>query len=518
MNSLAFKINGKRLVVMILTLLLVLGLSLPAVSSEYALGDIPLDPQTYQRFLKTFPSTLRDALPTSYDARDEGIVTPAKDQGSCGSCWAFASVGALESHLLKKWGYGPTDLSEQQQLVCNNNMYGCSGGSSTAQRFWETRGPITEICFPYTANDNDPCNYTCDEMVTRVTGWHTVGATDFKTSLYNEGPSYWRFTVYSDFYTYWNSGNPGAVYVSKSGATLQGGHAVLLIGWDDSKNAYLCKNSWGANGGPNGDGTFWIAYSGHYYNLGFGMSNFDIVNMPESCDFELTDSNGYSWCLNEIKRDGSGIYLQGSCDTGVSPLKDAFATFLFKNSGVDMTAYGGASGAVFHYNWKLIGTSGSGIWTSSDGSNGTVTVNLASPAQPIASEYTGRGPDHMTVPQAVVDACDYSLTDSFGYSWCMNIFQRDASGVWLNGTCNTGSLPLKSVIGTYLPTNSGVNMTAYGGATDAIFTANWMLTGTGGSGIWASGAGGGGSLTINIVSSADRVLGVDTETGAFVMP
>ncbi|NIV28742.1 MAG: hypothetical protein GWN58_04250, partial [Anaerolineae bacterium] len=58
---------------------------------------------------------------------------------------------------------------------------------------------------------------------------------------------------YSDFYTYWDHGKPGDVYINKGGSLL-GGHAVLLIGWDDNKEAYLCKNSWGTYGGPNNDG------------------------------------------------------------------------------------------------------------------------------------------------------------------------------------------------------------------------------------------------------------------------
>ncbi|MGA1865805.1 MAG: C1 family peptidase [bacterium] len=273
------------------------------LAQEYGLGDIPLDPEVYQRHLRVTPGRMTEAadiLSPAYDARDEGIVTPAKNQGSCGSCWAFASVGAMESHMLKTFSFGPEDLSEQQQVSCNTSMSGCDGGSSSAIRYWEAKGPLYESCFPYTATDSTPCaEASCDQLVYRVINWHTVPVTsdDFKNSLYVYGPSYWRFNVYSDFYTYWNYGNPGDVYVNTSG-TYQGGHAVLLIGWDDSKGAYLCKNSWGTNAGPNDDGTFWIAYSGHLNNLGFGMANFSLI-METECGDGICDTEEQCICTED---------------------------------------------------------------------------------------------------------------------------------------------------------------------------------------------------------------------------
>jgi hypothetical protein len=95
-----------------------------------------------------------------------------------------------------------------------------------------------------------------------------------KISLYNDGPTYFRFDVYSDFDTFWNTASPGAVYTHTTG-TYEGGHAVLIIGWDDTKQAWLLKNSWGATGGPNDDGTWWMAYTGHSPSLNFGMANVD---------------------------------------------------------------------------------------------------------------------------------------------------------------------------------------------------------------------------------------------------
>ncbi len=217
------------------------------------------------------------AMPTSFDWSKIGMVTPAKDQGACGSCWAFASTGVFESKLMMM-GEPVYDLSEEQQVSCNSSMSGCNGGNMNALRFWFDRGPMEENCTGYKSSTTaiPPCSERdkCGELLYRTYDYYTVNATvnDIKTTIYNDGPAYFRFDVYYDFFTYWDSQAPGTVYVNTTG-NLAGGHAVLVIGWDDAKNAWLCKNSWGSTAGPNGNGTFWIAYSGHVHNLYVGVAN-----------------------------------------------------------------------------------------------------------------------------------------------------------------------------------------------------------------------------------------------------
>ena len=173
--------------------------------------DIPLDEKTYQQYLKPveYPEGLsRAVLPTSYDARDDGLVASPKNQGACGSCWAFASVGALESHL-KAIGLpeGSTyDYSEQQLVSCNTSGFGCCyGGGPTAIQFWETAGPIAESCFAYGESSTTCPNEStvecssassCTQLDYRVTNWHTVSSSDFKGSLYIDGPSYMRLLAF----------------------------------------------------------------------------------------------------------------------------------------------------------------------------------------------------------------------------------------------------------------------------------------------------------------------------------
>lgn len=263
---------------------------------ERPLGDLGI-PENYYDTISDQSLVVPDyddfleLLPSSFDWRDHGAVTPAKDQGACGSCWAFASVGALESKLMMT-GKGVYDLSEQQMVSCNTQMGGCSGGTMAALQFYFSEGPMHEICTDYMAS-NIPCSDldSCEKLPYRTKNYYTVYTSDIneiKVSLYKDGPTYFRFDVYADFFPFWDTYSPGSVYTQNNNV-YKGGHAVLIIGWSDVKSAWLCKNSWGESEGPNGDGTFWIAQSGHNDNLKFGMAN---INLE---DFLLTSDGSAAY-------------------------------------------------------------------------------------------------------------------------------------------------------------------------------------------------------------------------------
>jgi len=263
------------------------------------LGDLGFDPVEYASALKDYPAADKAATPSSFDWRNYGVVTAARDQGRCGSCWAFAVVGVMESKIAIAGG--PLyDLSEQQQVSCNQYMAGCCGGSYTALQYWYTNNPVEELCTGYddfTTSCSQPevtCGrFSCTGVPYNSSGLFTINTNDVeavKTSILQDGPAYFRFDVHSDFYTYWSSAVPGSVYTETVSGYV-GGHAILIIGWDDAKQAWLCKNSWGANAGPNNDGTLWMAWSGHAEDLSFGMANTDLVTINLTAINLATPSN-----------------------------------------------------------------------------------------------------------------------------------------------------------------------------------------------------------------------------------
>ncbi len=191
-------------------------------------------------------------LPAKWDWRLQGKVSTAKHQGSCGSCWAFAAAGALES-VLMIYDDRDINISEQQAINCNYDSYGCDGGWMTsAYRIWRDKGAFLDQDFPYTKDDSDPCQLEGYDPVTTVSGWVSVPANQemLKRALL-VSPLATGFHAYSDFQHYRDG-----VYEHEGSDRIN--HAVLLVGWDDELGAWIIKNSWG--GGWGIGGFAYIAY------------------------------------------------------------------------------------------------------------------------------------------------------------------------------------------------------------------------------------------------------------------
>jgi len=222
------------------------------------LSYIPADPEVFEGHASgsLAPLPARD-LPAAWDWRTLGGTTTAKNQGGCGSCWAFAAVGALES--IYKITTGVTQrFSEQQCLSCNTFEYGCDGGNMVGCYFiWMGFGAVDQTCMPYSGSDAVPCTMQDCEVKARIAGYITVGAsaTALKTACMEQPVPVVMYAPNSLFY--YSTG------CYQNGPNYEPNHAVLLCGWDDNAcngiGAWLIKNSWGTGWGQSGFG--WIQYN-----------------------------------------------------------------------------------------------------------------------------------------------------------------------------------------------------------------------------------------------------------------
>jgi C1A family cysteine protease len=189
-------------------------------------------------------------LPTRFDWRDSGYVTPVKDQGDCGSCWDFCAVGALEA-MVRIYGEVEMDLSEQQVLSCKTYGTGCDGANpELAYQLFQYPGAAKEECMPYQADDMVPCTQSSCEKWAKISTYTTVAniVNTIKNAIYTQGPVSSLFAVCDTFYDYHDGCYNYPCFTPN--------HCVLIVGWDDTlcngQGAWIVKNSWGTGWGMNG--------------------------------------------------------------------------------------------------------------------------------------------------------------------------------------------------------------------------------------------------------------------------
>jgi len=195
------------------------------------------------------------SAPDTIDWRDQGMVTPIKDQGQCGSCWAFAAVATMEG-AWKKAGNSLTSLSEQELVDCVKADAGCNGGLPEHGIKWaEKHGMASEAEYPYHARDGH-CKHK-EKAVAHFTGLTNVKQSEdhLKDAVGTVGPvavgidaSHYSFQLYN-----------GGVYHETRCSSTQLDHGVTVIGYgnEDDKDYWLVKNSWGSSWGEKGYIKMW---------------------------------------------------------------------------------------------------------------------------------------------------------------------------------------------------------------------------------------------------------------------
>lgn len=219
----------------------------------------------------------RDDPPSSWDWRELGGMTPPKNQFGCGSCWAFAAVGALES-LYKITTGTEVIFSEQQCLSCNEYGCGCNGGNAECcMDLWTWYGAVTQACIPYMGSHTLPCRQDDCDIIVKLTGYTTVFniMEDMKNAVMIH-PVYVGMYASNAFFYY-----GGIQYGCWNGPNGSRNHAVLLCGWDDNLcdgyGGWLIKNSWGQYWADSGYA--WIQYGAA--SLRGPVYVYDMVIPPE---------------------------------------------------------------------------------------------------------------------------------------------------------------------------------------------------------------------------------------------
>ena len=248
-------------------------------NSSYQTGITKFSDLTPQEFARTYlnlnydamamtnfnPTTVKvsNAAPDSWDWRSQGRVSAVKDQGSCGSCWAFSTVANLEGLYYAGKGVMKT-LSEQMLVDCDTSDSGCNGGLMEYTFTWlkNNGGIMTDTDYPYKGTKQTCKSDKSKYVAMKVTGykklgsssstWSPVDEDQIKEFLYTTGPLAVALNA-NPLQTY-SSGvlDKTSAQCSSSGIN----HAVTMVGYgyDSSSrlNYWLVKNSWGKSWGESG--------------------------------------------------------------------------------------------------------------------------------------------------------------------------------------------------------------------------------------------------------------------------
>lgn len=252
-------------------------------------------------------------LPYKYDLREQQRVTGVKDQGAFGTCWAFATLTALESTLLPEENFS---FAEDHMTLCNHfNQGQDDGGDYTMSMAYlaSWQGPVLAEDDPYGDGETDPAL----EAVKHVQEMQVMESGDqqkIKEAVFKYGGV--QTSIYT---TLQDSGSTSVYYNSQTNAYCYQGseksnHDVVIIGWDDSYSkdnfstppeedgAFICQNSWGREFGENG--IFYISY----YDSNIGIHNVVYTKVEDVDNYDTIYQSDLCGWVGQMGYDRESIY------------------------------------------------------------------------------------------------------------------------------------------------------------------------------------------------------------------
>jgi len=199
--------------------------------------------------------THKAALPSKFDWNSKGMVTAVKNQGQCGSCWAFSATETIESVDAISNKKSPDTLAPQQVVDCDTsgNDQGCDGGYpyGAYEYIMQAGGQESESAYPYTGTQGT-CQFNAADISDKISNWKYVTQSSdehaIQAFVYSNSP----VSVCVDAET-WQTYKGGVITdESNCGNTID--HCVQITGWlnENSTECWNVRNSWGADWGESG--------------------------------------------------------------------------------------------------------------------------------------------------------------------------------------------------------------------------------------------------------------------------
>ncbi len=400
------------------------------------------------------------SAPAALDWRSNGgnYVTPVRDQGNCGSCWAFATTAALESKVLIKNSEPGVDvnLSEQVLLSCSG-AGNCEAGGypSSASDYIVSTGLPPETCYPYTAADG-VCSNACANRQNssyKISNWSYLVAPSIdslKNAISTNGPVVGTMVVYNDFFSY-----KSGIY-TRTVTDVAGSHAILVVGYNDAGQYLIVKNSWGTSWGESG--FFRIAYSEMTDLVQFGYWTYvygNAVNPAVLYNLTVTKSGTGSGSVMP----NTGL-INWSGNTGTASYVDSTSVTLTANATTGSTFTG----------WSGEGCSGTGTCTVTMSAAGNVTATFTLNQYGLTVNAAGNGSGTISsnaggISYTYSTVNTGSATLNYGTAITLTATAAAGSSVSWSGNCDTTGGTSTAATCVINSINAAKNVTA-------IFTLN----------------------------------------------